>query len=553
MFIPPKAKTVLEFGTGNGETGREFKRIQPACRYIGVDGDDLSLREAALKIDQAVLHENLHINAAHLGLTKGCLDCLIVHGRYMQSDWSEQIRLYGELLAHRAPAVFVVENAGYLPNVLTMLQGQPPLLSVPLSLDDCLQQIKRAGFFIDNVVSLHKNGDNDLRQDGNVTEIWQAFAAYCRAHNLSVPANAWAERFVIRATRQELPPKLMIHSIIGEERVTARVRIRDPYAFVGATPGVSHVEESFVATLDKSARYPQKVLIQHRLQPPGIDGMKKNMQTFRRYGYLVVGEIDDSPAFWRKSYEDTKYVAFVGCHAMQVSTEPLKQEILRYNPHVIVFPNYLKELPPPKDFTAKPTEQPINIFFGALNREDDWEPIMPALNRVIKELGQRVKFTVMFDKKFFAALETDRKELVGQEYPDGYAPYQVYADTLHTADISLLPLVDNERSRMKSDLKFIESGAHTTAVLASSVVYSASVRDGGTGLIYRTDKEFAAKLRLLIENDELRRSIAESAYDYVRRHRLLADHYEERVTVYRELLSRWRELDDDLAKRLADI
>ena len=553
IFIPPKAKTVLEFGAGDGQTGQEFKRIQPTCRYIGVDDDDSSVTKAALKIDQVVLHDDLHIKTAHLGLTNGSLDCLIIHGCYLKNDWPEQIRLCGELLAPQAPALFIIENAGYFPNFMAMLQGQSPLLNAPLSPDDCLRQIKQAGFIVDNVMSLYKSGDNTLRQDSNIMGMLSAFTAYCQAHNLSVHTNIWAEKFVIRATRQELPPKLMIHSIIGEERVTARVRIRDPYAFVGATPGVFHVEESFVADLNKSVNYPQKVLIQHRLQPPGIDGMKKNMQMLRKRGYLVVGEIDDSPDFWRKSYEDTKYIAFVGCHAMQVSTEPLKREIARYNPHVIVFPNYLKELPPPKSFATDSDPRPINIFFGALNREDDWAPIMPALNQVIQELGAKIKFTVMFDKKFFAALATDNKELVGQEYPDGYAPYQVYADTLHTADISLLPLVDSVRSRMKSDLKFIESGAHTAAVLAASVVYSASIRDGGTGLIYHNNEEFAAKLRLLIENHQLRRSIAESAYDYVRRHRLLADHYEERVAAYRELLSRWQELDDDLTKRLADI
>lgn len=553
MFIPPKAKTVVEFGCGDGRTGQEFKRIQPATRYFGMENDEASVVAAAKKLDFAILGGNINFNYALYGITAGSVDCLVYHGKFLANNWREEVKKQLNLLAEDGQALFVIDNGSYLPNILAMAQGGEPLLEMPGSLDATLAGIKGAGYIVDNVFPLYSARDAELKQNEAIRNIIGALGNYYRLQNAAVNTDVWAKAYVARAVKQAPPPRLMVQTMIGEERVTARVRVRDPHAFIGTIPGVDHLEQRMVANLKRSANYPQKVLIQHRLQPGSVAEMTKNIAPLREHGYLLMSEIDDSPDFWRETYEQTDYIAFAGCHAVQVSTEPLKKDLEKHNPHIVVFANHLKELPSPKDFSLDSPSRPINIFFGALNREDDWAPIMPLINRVIRDYPDKIKFTVMFDKGFFAALETPHKKIVGQEYPDGYAPYQIYADTLHQADIALLPLEDSERSRMKSDLKFIESAGHSVAVLASPTVYAAAVRDGGTGFIYRNQQEFAEKLRLLIENRELRQNVAESAYDYVKRHRLLSQHYEERVLAYRELLDRWQELDDDLSRRLAKI
>ena len=542
MFIPPKAKTVVEFGCGSGQTGEAFKRIQPQCCYWGWDKDAEKLKTAAARLDRVSRGDAADFVPARFGLGSGQIDCLIYHG--LPDNLAEQ----AELLADDGQILFFAENGSYLPHILSMVSGTAPVLNAPLSLASFLQSIKNAGLTVDKVTPLYRRSDQSLRDSPQINKLLEEFTNYYRSQNIAVSSDIWAKNYVIRAVKTAPPSRLIVQAMIGEERVTARVRISDPQNFIGTIPGVDHVEQHLVAELKKSMNYPQKVLILHRLQPRSIEYVIESNAPLRKRGYLVVSELDDSPAFWREAYEKTKYVAFTGCHAVQVSTEPLKEEIKKYNPHVVVFANHLKELPPPRIY--EPQTSSVNIFFGALNRQKDWEPIMAALNRVLREYDDRVTVTVMFDRKFYEELETPHKVIVGQEYPDGYAPYKVYTDTLHTADISLLPLVDNERSRMKSDLKFIESAAHGAAVLAAPVVYAASVRDGGTGLIYHTPQEFAEKLRKLIDDRELRQSVAESAYDYVRRHRLLAQHYEERVATYRELISRWQELDDDLTRRL---
>ena len=106
---------------------------------------------------------------------------------------------------------------------------------------------------------------------------------------------------------------------------------------------------------------------------------------------------------------------------------------------------------------------------------------------------------------------------------------------------------------MKSDLKFIECAGNGTVVLASPTVYEDTVRQGRTGFIYHDVGEFRKYLFLLIEDRERRLEVAREAYAYVRDHRLLSQHYEERVAFYRSLFERKPELDDLVVKHIEDI
>lgn len=281
------------------------------------------------------------------------------------------------------------------------------------------------------------------------------------------------------------------------------------------------------------------------------DGLA-NVDNICRAGYLSIAEMDDNISLWREDYETSKYLEIRGMHAVQTSTEPLAEIFRQFNPEVAVFPNQLRELPPPREYAEGDA---VTVFFGALNRGPDWQEIMPALNGAAREYGARLRFRVLADRAFYDALRTEHKEFVGREdfYEGRYVPYEVYIDTLRTADISLLPLLDTEFNRTKSDLKFIESAGHGAVVLASPTVYRGTVRDGVTGFLYCSPGEFAERLRFLVEHPGKRRSVAEAAYRYVASERLLSGHYEERLAWYEELLARKEELDAALRERVAGI
>ena len=265
-------------------------------------------------------------------------------------------------------------------------------------------------------------------------------------------------------------------------------------------------------------------------------------------GNVILNEIDDHPMISPKTREDN-YFSFRAVSAVQASTKTLTEFFRELNPYVYLFENQLTALPEPRAYGMD--NERVTIFFGALNRRPDWEPLMPAINAAIRRHGARLHFRIVSDREFFDALQTNAKEFAGGPRDgDVFAPYARYTEALHTSDIALLPLRDTEFNRAKSDLKFIESAGHGAVALASPTVYAATVRDGETGLIYHSPEEFAEKLDLLIRRADLRRALAENAYRYVAEHRLLAQHLDDYIAAYREMFERRDELERARLKRI---
>ena len=266
-------------------------------------------------------------------------------------------------------------------------------------------------------------------------------------------------------------------------------------------------------------------------------------------GNVLLHELDDHPVISKQMLEDN-YFSFRAVSAVQTSTQYLADFLREFNPYVYLFENQLEALPERRKYNMQNNR--VTIFFGALNRRPDWEPLMPAINAAIRRHGDRLYFRVVSDHGFYQALQTEAKEFTGG-MQDGsiVAPYERYTAALHASDIALLPLRDTEFNRAKSDLKFIESAGHGAAVLASPTVYTGTVHDGETGLIFRSPKEFAQKLDLLIRRADLRRTLAENAYRYVAEHRLLDQHIDDYIHAYREMFERREELERARLQRVA--
>lgn len=266
-------------------------------------------------------------------------------------------------------------------------------------------------------------------------------------------------------------------------------------------------------------------------------------------GNVLLYELDDHPAISKQMREDN-YFSFRAVSAVQTSTQYLADFLRELNPYVYLFENQLEALPERRTYDV-PKDR-VTIFFGALNRRPAWEPLMPAINAAIRRHGDRLYFRVVSDHGFYQALQTEAKEFTGGTQ-DGsiVAPYERYTAVLHASDIALLPLNDTDFNRAKSDLKFIESAGHGAAVLASPTAYAGTVRDGETGLIFRSPKEFAQKFDLLIRRADLRRTLAENAYRYVAEHRLLDQHIDDYIHAYREMFERREELERARLQRVA--
>lgn len=354
-----------------------------------------------------------------------------------------------------------------------------------------------------------------------------------------------------KAYEQETPP----FSIILMNRVEecAPVRMDAPLNLLAARGSVSltgcmSAKDTPLELYDVTSMYDSIILFERANLMPTAN-VRQMLAEAASHGSIVLQEMDDHPHVNEAAARD-HYFLFRAVSAVQTSTKYLADYLREFNPHVYLFENQLAELPPARSYDENAPQ--VTIFFGALNRRADWEPLMPSINAAIQEHGDRLYFRVVSDYAFYQQLRTERKSYVGGTQ-DGsvVAPYERYVEELHSSDIALLPLNDTEFNRAKSDLKFIEAAGNGAAVLAAPTVYAATVRDGETGLIYHSPKEFAQKLDLLICRADLRRRLAENAYRYVAEHRLLAGHLDAYILAYRELFARREELERERLRRVA--
>jgi glycosyltransferase involved in cell wall biosynthesis len=349
--------------------------------------------------------------------------------------------------------------------------------------------------------------------------------------------------FLVRATKLPLTtPKLLIQTFIAAPAGCDRVRVLEPDRFSATIPHTRAISCKPPHTINLNLAFADeaKVLVWQRallFYPQDLQKQKKLLQK----GYLIVAEHDDDPFLWPEN-ADNKFLLFWSSHCVQTSTKPLAAHLKQFNPNVQIFANQLVNLPPERDYHQKGKKDRITLFFGALNRQNDWQPIMPHLNQVLQK-HKNVFVKVIHDRQFFDALDTKNKQF------QPFCRYDKYLEILYSCDIGVLPLQDNQFNRMKSDLKFLEHAGYGAVAIASPTVYENSIAEGETGLIYRSPEDFAEQLSELINNHDLRRRLAKNAYTWVKENRMLCQHYRERREWYLEMRSQLPRLNAELKER----
>lgn len=543
-LLPPDAKVILEIGCGTGATGASYKQINPNCQYIGIERDREKAKIAADRLNWVALADVEETEITSLDIAPKTVDCVVFGDLlpYLKNPW-RAIEQYSELLNSQGQILAKIPNAQHWRRIVNLVRGQW----------ENPEEKMQHWFTLESIKSLFARAQlqvYELQGKGHKTEHFARFQQLLhpmvKALELE-PTNfateTGAEYYIVRAAKSPEPPRrLLIQTIIMAPTGCDRVRVLEPDKFSTTIPGVRAVSAVKSAELIPPLPGEEKVFIWQRTimqYPAYIPRLKELLQQ----DYLIVAEIDDNPVR-RHEYADNNYLSYRGCHCVQTSTEPLAKLLRHYNPNVAVFANQLAYLPPPRTYSDDNT---VTIFFGALNREKDWQPIMPALNRAIAAHQHKVRVKVIHDRLFFQYLETERKEF------EPFCNYERYQEIMYGCDIALLPLIPNPVNEMKSDLKFIECAGRGVAVLASPTVYEESIMEGHTGLIYRSVKEFENKLNLLISDTQTRRQIAANAYEWVRDNRLLCGHYKQRRNWYLQMRDELPRLNAELRDRLPEL
>ena len=348
-------------------------------------------------------------------------------------------------------------------------------------------------------------------------------------------------------SRAEVPTLFIAGLGIAKKAGVTEARVDYPLTALGQRP---HVKVAFgEKSLQLPAGFGPGILLLHR-QFLNDKASQKQMEMFASKGWLLVSDMDDDPHHWPE-YVASDFYAFRSVHAVTVSTQPLADMMKEWNPNVLVFPNQLLAMPSLTAYKLQsgyPQDRPIRVFFGALNRWDDWQEICGELVQAAKSLVGRIEFAIVHDEKVFKSLP---QVLTKTFHPT--LNHAQYMAVLSECDISLLPLRDTPFNRLKSDLKLIESAGCGAVSVFSPTVYAANTHHTSIGVLADKPSDWAKALRMLIDNpDELlkRRVIG---LNYVHSRRLYSQVTEERERSLRNLWAKRDLLELERQARVAKL
>ena len=541
--IPLRAEAILEIGCSRGALGAEYKRRNPRCRYFGIEFNLEDATVAGTRIDHVAV---ANVEADPLPFGGQTFDC-IIYGDVLEHLVDPWRILQTQVAALRPGGVVLI----CIPNVEHWSFAEALLRGTFDYAPDGLFDRTHLRWFTEATLR------RALRDVGLVVEaitprVFGKPAAedFVRAVRPTLAALGVDEANYLRrasalqlvATAQHVPAeKLSIFStMLPPIGGVSHLRVIEPLAAMASEPGIT---TRIVASIEL-AETPDtpRIFVLHRPALIGEAGLEPIRALIAR-GYVIVCEFDDNPDFIPATMHPDMW-NFRAVHAVQTSTAPLAERLRRDNPEVKIFPNAIERLPEPRNFT-NPAR--INMLFAGLNRQGDWPPYLEALNAVAALAGDRLAFHIVADREAYDRLETPHKTFTPM------CGYETYQGLLGECEVSFMPLADTLFNRGKSDLKFIEAGAHRVVPLASRVVYAGSIEDGRTGLLFATAEELRQRLARLVADPEAGLRIATAARAEITANRMLAYQTAERIAWYRDLWRRRGELHAALLARLPQL
>jgi len=226
------------------------------------------------------------------------------------------------------------------------------------------------------------------------------------------------------------------------------------------------------------------------------------------------------------------------CDAMQVSTPRLRNEYSLWNPVIEALPNYLdKQIWDTPAWTAthwdnyykKKNSGIIRIgWAGAGSHYHDLQLIEEVITKICQKYPQ-VHFCMMGyfgesnqGKNLFQNMASNTSvcshcKQAGQLEKIPGIDLLYYPSKLKECafDMAVAPLIETGFNQGKSDLKIKEYAALGVPVIATNMTpYKESVKEGYTGFLASTGKEWFDALELLIKDEELRKRMGKNNHDW---------------------------------------
>jgi len=225
--------------------------------------------------------------------------------------------------------------------------------------------------------------------------------------------------------------------------------------------------------------------------------------------------------------------------ALTVSTEPLKKVYKDLNKRIYVLPNGVDLAR--WDQHPRGEKPKDEIRLGMLVSAGHWENIRmieDVLKEILKAYPNVILYTYLGYKTVYMK-GTPKDQIKWTKWASAEDwPKMCKGLAL---DIGLAPLVENGFNISKSNLRWLENTAQGIPTVASDVVPYRTANDDAI-MLCRTETEWFDAISKLIEDEELRRTVAENARKQVEKEfttKVVAKKYNK---VYREIIKDFKEI-----------
>lgn len=548
--IPLNSQFILEVGCGEGALAREFLRLNPLTCYVGVEINKLAGEKATHGLTHVVIGniecEKTITEIADL-VSPNKFDVLIFGDvlEHLYDPWL-LLTLLHPLLSHSGICISCLPNVSHWSILSQQLAGTWKYEASGLldfthirffTLETTLGMLAKSGY------KPYKAIPRVLwpQQTDEAIEKFENLAQVFNIPKRQFKSNLSAYQWIVLSGYSEIPETLTIAALgLPEIGGVTKARIDYPLQALSTIPGVDVLYRDDVSSFllhDEPG-----VFVFHRqfIDTPQSQAF---LEQLVRKGWVVISEIDDDPCYWQE-YVDSDFYAFRAVHGVTCSTETLANKLSKWNENVYVFDNAILKLPNVSGNTPKNLNS-LKIFFGAINREDDWRSIKNSLYQAFKVLKNKIEIVVVHDRSVY----DDIPRFCAKTYYDTL-PHDIYMQKLGECDIALLPLNDTSFNRNKSDLKFIECCAAETVPICSRVVYGDVDVHKAIGIFPETDQEWGPSLISLCHDFDAIKKRKKIGREYVQSKRMYHSQIIERARTYQTLVASKHVLEQQRQKRL---
>ncbi|TRD15282.1 methyltransferase domain-containing protein [Palleronia caenipelagi] len=516
----PTARIVVELGCGEGAAAKVLKCSNPNRRFIGIEfmpGPAAKARAVFDTVIEGNVEDATTFSALDAALGEDRIDLLVIGDvlEHLHEPWSV-MSAFHKRMSERGRMVLSLPNVSHWSLIFRQLQGDWTYS------DSGLLDRTHLRYFT------KKTGQDMLRQAN-----WHITSAHPRVFNhkhrdrvigaltgiagdLGISAQRMREELstlqwvhCASATPESRAYNIHAIGIAGALDSLTTVRLDQPLRTLRAMGRADfQLSRGSFALPHPSAR--SGILLTYRLHP--TNEQWDQLDRLLASGWLFVHDVDDHPAYLR-AQKRLDFRSIREAHAVTVSTEHLADVCRQWNENVFVVPNQIHALAPPELALATPQEP--RVFFGAVNRSDQWqEGSVDQITTFARE--NRIETTVIADDSFAAQLGETAHHLPVQSY-------QAYRRELAQSDIALLPLRASAFTACKSDLKIIECLASGVVPLCSSYAAAQSKVPTEVLAVAEGPDDWVSELQRL-RNPSVRAKMQAAGYRWVAENRLWAQH-----------------------------